>query len=46
MDGLVASGIVVRFGGLVALDGVDVEAVPRPHYRDHRPERRREDDDA
>src|SRR5207249_3436300 len=28
MNGLVASGVVVRFGGLVALDGVDVEAVP------------------
>ena len=26
MDGLVASGVVVRFGGLVALDGVGVEA--------------------
>ena len=28
MDGLVASGVVVRFGGLVALDGVDVAAAP------------------
>ena len=28
MDGLVASGVVVRFGGLVALDGVSVEAPP------------------
>ncbi|HZQ78494.1 MAG TPA: ABC transporter ATP-binding protein [Acidimicrobiia bacterium] len=28
MDGLVASGIVVRFGGLVALDGVGTEVVP------------------
>lgn len=28
MEGLVASGIVVRFGGLVALDGVDVAAAP------------------
>ena len=26
MNGLVASGIVVRFGGLVALDGVDLQA--------------------
>jgi ABC-type branched-subunit amino acid transport system ATPase component len=26
MEGLVASGVVVRFGGLVALDGVNVEA--------------------
>ena len=26
MEGLVASGVVVRFGGLVALDGVHVEA--------------------
>ncbi|MGH9042762.1 MAG: ABC transporter ATP-binding protein [Acidimicrobiia bacterium] len=28
MDGLVASGVVVRFGGLVALEGVSVEAPP------------------
>ena len=28
MNGLVASSVVVRFGGLVALDGVDVEARP------------------
>ncbi|MDQ1515874.1 MAG: branched-chain amino acid transport system ATP-binding protein [Actinomycetota bacterium] len=28
MDGLVAAGIVVRFGGLIALDGVRVEAAP------------------
>src|SRR5438309_2208002 len=28
MDGLVASGVVVRFGGLVALDGVTVTAQP------------------
>jgi ABC-type branched-subunit amino acid transport system ATPase component len=28
MNGLVASGVVVRFGGLVALDGVDVAAEP------------------
>lgn len=28
MDGLTASGVVVRFGGLVALDGVGVEAPP------------------
>ena len=28
MDGLVASDVVVRFGGLVALDGVSVEAPP------------------
>ncbi len=28
MEGLVASGVVVRFGGLVALDGVDVQAGP------------------
>ena len=28
MDGLVAAGIIVRFGGLVALDGVRVEAAP------------------
>jgi ABC-type branched-subunit amino acid transport system ATPase component len=26
MDGLVANGVVVRFGGLVALDGVSIEA--------------------
>jgi len=26
MEGLVASGVVVRFGGLVALDGVTVTA--------------------
>src|SRR5207244_1173211 len=26
MNGLVASGVVVRFGGLVALDGVDLQA--------------------
>ena len=26
MEGLVASGVVVRFGGLIALDGVNVEA--------------------
>jgi len=28
MNGLVASGVVVRFGGLVALDGVEVAAAP------------------
>jgi ABC-type branched-subunit amino acid transport system ATPase component len=28
MEGLVASGVVVRFGGLVALDGVNVQAAP------------------
>jgi ABC-type branched-subunit amino acid transport system ATPase component len=28
MDGLVASNVVVRFGGLVALDGVSVTAAP------------------
>src|SRR5882672_907097 len=28
MEGLVASGVVVRFGGLVALDGVSVTATP------------------
>ena len=28
MKGLMASGIVVRFGGLTALDGVDVQADP------------------
>ena len=28
MDGLVAKNVVVHFGGLVALDGVTVEAVP------------------
>ena len=28
MEGLVASDVVVRFGGLVALDGVTVEATP------------------
>jgi ABC-type branched-subunit amino acid transport system ATPase component len=28
MNGLLASGVVVRFGGLVALDGVDVAAEP------------------
>jgi ABC-type branched-subunit amino acid transport system ATPase component len=28
MNGLVASAVVVRFGGLVALDGVDVSAEP------------------
>lgn len=28
MDGLVATGVVVRFGGLVALAGVDVDAPP------------------
>src|SRR5205814_5561435 len=28
MEGLVASGVVVRFGGLTALDGVHVEAPP------------------
>ncbi|HLF39851.1 MAG TPA: ATP-binding cassette domain-containing protein [Acidimicrobiia bacterium] len=28
MEGLQATGVVVRFGGLVALDGVDVEARP------------------
>src|SRR3989449_3961894 len=28
MEGLAATGVVVRFGGLVALDGVDVEARP------------------
>jgi ABC-type branched-subunit amino acid transport system ATPase component len=29
MDGLVAQDIVVRFGGLVALDGVSIEAPPK-----------------
>src|SRR5439155_17218515 len=28
LEGLVADGVVVRFGGLVALDGVHVEAAP------------------
>src|SRR5687767_14160771 len=28
MEGLTATGVVVRFGGLVALDGVDVAATP------------------
>jgi ABC-type branched-subunit amino acid transport system ATPase component len=28
MEGLTANGVVVRFGGLVALDGVNVEAPP------------------
>ncbi|HVW34117.1 MAG TPA: ABC transporter ATP-binding protein [Acidimicrobiia bacterium] len=28
MNGLLATGVVVRFGGLVALDGVDIEATP------------------
>jgi ABC-type branched-subunit amino acid transport system ATPase component len=28
MEGLVARGVIVRFGGLVALDGVSVEAPP------------------
>ena len=28
MEGLAATGVVVRFGGLIALDGVDVSAPP------------------
>ena len=41
---LVAEGIRVQFGGLRAIDGVDLDAARELHPRPDRPERRRQDD--
>ena len=41
-----STGVRVAYGGVVAVDGVDLEARPGHDRRAHRPERRRQDDPA